>query len=80
MHDYTVPEVVDDGNDEEEGCEAGGSDGPSDPIVLIGKILFYNNFTIREIFEHLIDIFKMCQVVMAPLIPLFWRGNVLFFN
>ena len=30
-----IPEVVDDSNDEEEGCEAGGSDCTSDPIVLL---------------------------------------------
>ena len=33
------PKVVDDGNDEKESCKAGCSDGASDPIVLVRKVL-----------------------------------------
>ena len=37
-----IPEVVDDSNDEEEGCEAGSSDCTSDPIVLRRKSFLRN--------------------------------------
>ena len=46
-----IPEVVDDSNDEEEGCEAGSSDCTSDPIVLRRKSFFLE--TPRHLYEEI---------------------------